>query len=237
MSRFHQITFSQTVGYINNYLKYSKLLEVANTINFGGMFPVAKHDRYQGFVFWFCWNNDNQIPGLPPFFLALENNTYDTSNAIPIEIKSDKLSRPSNDSLFIYPYDTAPNYEQLSTFLKNHNHLPNNSRPVDISKYDVEYLNYYFFYSFPDGNFSYDYRTCPCCFFAQENLETGEQDTSVADFLKQDMAYIRYYCSLVPWGDIYIIKIILFGVDADGKNLLGDDNIILEQSWPPDPFQ
>lgn len=239
MSNYHQITFEEANQYLYDYLQNNALFNTATNVSLGATIPLnifnqATEPAQHGVACWFCWQQNND-DSASDFFMALELNEFNKNAEPPIRILNNMLNRPANDCLFNYPDNTQPTLDETKTFLQNHDTMPDVVATTGIAKTDVTTLNRNYMNDFPDGAPHTEFKKVNCCFFSSKDIDTNGPDEGFLAFIEQeDIMYVRYYFCLVLNPDTNTInpKLILFGVDEEGKNLTSSDRVILEKSWP-----
>lgn len=267
-----RITFKEAVDYVGAYVKRFKLdqessPEVMNTI--GGTLKVdyikldierlirsreikladkdggfvADPYSFQGLMCWFCW----QIKTVhldEHFYLSFEaNDDVDLENPEPL-IKPDQtvLNRPFDIILYDKDLhsniakmlrDKRPLLHQFPDKIKRGSRMDEGARKlIRDFKTKIE--------SFEKSNIKKPY-----------GLFENEMCQDVVDFFKVDnLEYIRYYFGYDDNKTENRIRVILFGVDGEGKNMLPpeinmdssvlstksgallNEPIILQKSWP-----
>jgi len=185
---------------------------------------------YYGSMGWYCRNVEGG--NYPKFFLALEDGEYNPDDVPKI---------PNSDILF-YPKHTftfnKKEFSETDVFdmlrndqfaLEGDSEIPKNqvikflgNKPLDPSRKKFNQYN--------------------CSFFENRNVLNPD----VSDFLNiPNMVAIRYYFGFDDSDISHIqsnrIRIILIGVDKDGKNIAPENNLtvesnfLLQNSWPPPP--
>ena len=226
---FHKISYQDAKDQILGFLFQSDLYIIAANNAFGGTllketFEPQIRTTYPGTLGWYCFNYEVE-PLYPDFFIAFETSeyNYDASSPPPTAIKSSPLYYTNN----IFTYNFAATSANVDFFLKNQIQICNGLLPIDYS--DATRLKNFFRNNFPSGG-SNPHNRYDCAFF---------EKTALIQFINQG-PYVRYYFGYDSNpAQEQKIRLILFSVDASGKNILvnpGDptkDAIILERHWPP----
>jgi hypothetical protein len=230
----YKISYNDAVKLIEGFINQPNLLEIGKNQAIGGTVgkeAIKKSNaiNYKGCMAWYCSHTQN-LSDFPKFFLAFEDGQYNPEN-VP--------DNPSSDSLF-YPLDTIKyDFEKVS---KNNVELMLNSEKTPwksdgkIDKKTVEDL----IKNIPSDMNGNLYNRYKCSFF--ENQRVLNMD--IEKFLSNpELDAVRYYFGYDE-GDDYKksnrIRIILIGVDKEGKNILPENKeeetyFILQNSWPPPP--
>ncbi len=239
----YRITFQEAVKLVSNFV--NELDPQKNRIPLGG--TIEKNSLYgktrtlkfsrtlfKGNMAWMCWN-EPPIGNYPKFFLAFEeNDSYLDGAEVPFPDMTG-LMMPSN----VFGY----NSENVTDLLSNHfidvqttsyrdTLLDRDSEVLDLVQNFKEHG--------PKDQKGQLYNKYPYGFFKNSSND-------IVDFLNQpDIVYVRYYFGFDDvtqhHKETNRIRIILIGVDKDGKNITPTgtrsartDVVMLQKSWPPPP--
>jgi hypothetical protein len=228
----YRIISSQAIILIERFI--AKLRPEENNIPLGGtilkstLHPKALNSD-SGSMSWYCWSEDQRK--YPKLFLAFEQfDGYNTIGEIPAP-QSLKLKRATN--IFWYAGQSAED------IIERQHIDPNAYVDVEIDRDGaegvIELKNEFLKNSPRDDSGKNPLNKYPYSFF--EN-KTNPQ---LQEFINQpDLEYVRYYFGYDDVADHHKetnrIRIILVGVDASGTNLAESKAILLQNSWPPPPW-
>lgn len=231
----YKISLKDTVWLIYAFLKQKPLQEIARNEAIGGtigkdFFDGNKIVDYIGTMGWFCRNQENE--NFPKFFLAFETGNYNPLN-VPRVPQSDNLNFPNHTFVFESQYEVTE--AGIYSMLENLQFKWKNDG--QITKKEVKS----FVKSKPRDIRGKKYNNYRCNFF--ENSATVLND--IDEFLKnEEIEAIRYFYGYddrdLNHYNSNRIRVILMGVDKDGKNILPVDTVketysLLQNSWPPPP--
>jgi hypothetical protein len=225
----YRIDFEKAVRLVLGFLTQKELFDIATKAAIGGTIepgtinpPPTKADR--GCMSWICRTEND-------FFLAIEDGEYNRQN-VPLEPKSTTLKRSSQT--FRYPYAQPSEDDVIKMLTVDKWPL---STDLDITKSEVlQLIN-----RTPSDYNKFPYNNYPCSFF--ENRLNRE----LTNFIEKNpgLVAVRYFFgydnSDKKYFDSNRIRVVLFGVDRIGRNIVpsitmpSDSVWILEQSWPPPP--
>jgi hypothetical protein len=239
----YRITFDEAVKLVSNFVK--ELNPKQNKIPLGGTIEkdslygktkTLKFSRtlFKGNMAWMCWNEPS-IGNYPKFFLAFEeNDSYLDGAEVPFPDMTE-LMMPSN----IFGY----NNEIITDLISDHFiDIHTTSYRDALIDRDSEVLDLVqnFKDNGPKDQNKQPYNKYPYGFFKNSTND-------IVDFLRQpDIAFVRYYFGFDDTTQYHKetnrIRIILIGVDKDGKNITPTgaratrtDVVMLQKSWPPPP--
>ncbi|MCV9385987.1 hypothetical protein [Reichenbachiella ulvae] len=230
----YAITFEDAVKYIEAFVNHRELETVAREMALGG--TILRQGIYGGIetlvkdtgnAGWYCLNDENS--DFPKLFLSFEeNDQYEEDRRLESPVK-ENLHCPVKASVFKYSGDgsTQDIFNLLSTHTDKREPISMNINQSEVLSFKTNFLNNSVFKK---------YMQVPYGFFENRNhpevLELFVNNSNIV--------YIRYYFGFDENVDNKI-RIILIGVDKQGKNIvpeiksqvLLDDDKILENSWPP----
>ena len=197
----------------------------------------TRQERFKGLVAWFCWEQTS-LPQFANFFLAFDVHDYITIKD-PYEVPDKPiLARPYE----IFRYDRTRD-QDIMDVLKNHGSRSSGGYHETIKKgFDSSEKGtaLYFIQNFrqngPRDRDGKAYNGIPFGLFENKYSKEIEQ------FLEQPkLANVRYYLGYDPIKKGNNIRVILVGVDKEGRNLVPSDenilmengNFIIQKSWPP----
>ncbi len=225
----YRIDFEKAVKLILGFLTQKELFKIATQEAIGGTIEPdtirpPRISPIQGSMSWLCRTSTD-------FYLAFEDGEFDFGN-VPLEPKQEVLKRSSQT--FKYPY-AQPSEDDVIKMLTV-DPFPIGA-DVEIKKSLVlQQIN-----KVPSDYFKFPYNNYPCSFF--ENRVNNE----IVDFIDNNpgLVAVRYFFgydnSDKKYFDSNRIRVVLFGVDRVGRNIVPSISLpsekvwILEQSWPPPP--
>lgn len=219
-------------GFVSNYEEVAINEALGGHISPSGIEGKSKSNFastiYTGNMAWFCYNTVS-LENYPKLFLAFEESNDYAKGQVLSRPDNNILRCPTKDSVFTYPTGTS-----IEDMLRNG--APYRGNPLDqqVGINDVVSLkNQYLSHPILGGLNKHPYG-----FFSDS------VNNEVQRFILQDgLVSIRYYFGYGRNAEYKEsrIRIVLFGVGEDGKNLVPNDlnaklvdgPHILQKSWPP----
>jgi hypothetical protein len=238
-------TFTEPIEHVEPYVAGKLILDIPSDIrvllkpSLGGTFSAAviqsfvNARNFSGIMCWMCMDSQGQL------FLALEpksNFTYPGDNPDLVEkLAPEATNLLISNSLFNIDFDALPQTETaFDDFIRTHHSpTPLNPNSTRGKQKVVEMSNS--FRTHPDIS--------PVCLYSHAYFDDdNDNPMGVRSFFKDFLAqrgttYVRYYFgydSLTPWRSK--IRIMLAAVDSSGRNLNTSGVYLLENSWPPPPW-
>ena len=233
----YRISLDKAVEYISAFVDmvkpHEKGIPLGGTIHKEGFWGQEKKGMFDtGNMAWFCMSSSLEYPRL---FLAFEENVmYSQDREIP-EPYSETLQYAKS----VFGYQN----ENIRDLLLNHRIDPKNNllRGQEISKEKVVEMKRSFTAGISLGEDRFPLNRFPYGFF--ENTRNQEIVNFTAS---KEMEYVRYYFGYDDSTDELNrsnrIRVIVVGVNANGKNLVPEMDdpanppTILQKSWPPPPY-
>lgn len=186
---------------------------------------------YEGSMGWYC-RNTTGIKEYPKLFMAFEDSVYDPTN-VPKEPIGEELIYSGRTFVYSGRIDSQSVRDMLS--LDRYPLVPDQKIP----KSDL--MN--FLTQMPMDHNQKPFNKFKCSFFENRGAD-GRRD--VDEFLDhQDLVAVRYYFgydeSDVYYFDSNRIRVVMIGVDREGRNILPIVGLreisdgMLQNSWPPPP--
>ncbi len=235
-----KVSFDKAAWLIYAFLKQPELGKMALEEAIGGtvtsdVFNPIRIGDYYGTMGWMCRNNGNEK--FPKFFLALEDGKYNIGN-VPGSPQSETLACPNHT----FKYEREVNEANVVEMLKQDTHGLDKTKIENLKDDKIDWKSVVsFIYKIPSDPIGNLYNWYPCSFF--ENR--GKVNNDITDFMGDDrIRAVRYYFGYDDSDKSYFdsnrIRIILIGVDENGKNIIPEDrkvatSSLLESSWPPPP--
>jgi hypothetical protein len=205
----------------------------------GGTFSAAviqsflNVQNFSGIMCWMCMDPQGKLS------LALEpkaNFTYPGDKPDLVEkLAPEATNLLISNSMFKVDLDALPQTEAAFEDFVRHHSSPTPPNPNSTLGKNIVVKMTNHFLTHPDIS--------PVCLYAHAYFD-DDNDNPVGgpsffkDFLAQKgTAYVRYYFgydSLTPWRSK--IRIMLAAVDNSGRNLNTSGVYLLENSWPPPPW-
>ena len=227
----YKISLDDAADLILAFIKEPGLSNLAHAEAIGG--TVSKEAVrgldliYKGYMSWYCRNPEGG--NFPKLFMAFEDGEYEIANV------------PENPRLINLAYSGSTFvYENQPTIQSVKQMLLTDSRPLKedkkISNQEVSRL----INNMPKDGAGINYNEYPCSFFENRGVLNNDMD----DLLTEKVVAVRYYFGYdndPKYKDSNRIRIIMIGVDENGKNILTGESPaiatseIVQNSWPPPP--
>lgn len=233
------IDLTHAVDLIYDFMNDPELKNIGQSWALGGTLPkdvffTPTGNPTHGINMWFCFNNQDMDH--PVFFMSVEKRD-DFGHQFPNEPRPSDLVRPVD----IFPYNGTIDRKAIRKYLVNTpeaNH--DTARPISqtaVKRYAHKFDSLLSRHLDATGQ-----RRCevPFSFFQNVNISFQGATTPILDaFVRQSgTTHVRYYFGYNPSENVNKIRVILFAVDENGKNIIAEDKnggIIVQKSVPPTP--
>jgi len=230
----HKISFPEAISLLHSYIYLSPFEPIKNMLPIGGHIELSS---LQGSPIPPDNSVDLMVRGTRSWYISddsteMSNENFSLKNALYFSvafesvrirdtyspergIKSPTLYSCERESM-IYPNPEI----SVNQFLIDYDE----SQPshLEFTDEDVEVMA---------GNFALKFPCNPTsvAFFINDN-----NDLAINDFLSNEgITSVRFFYGYNPRLDKDNIRLILIGVDQNSNNIIGENSVILEKSWPP----
>jgi hypothetical protein len=180
-----------------------------------------------GALMWYCLNQS--APYLSRFFLGFEQSTLAIAHGDPTE-PIQKLRRPATPDFYT---GAATDFRSVAKYLETYTNVPNcgDSIPFPNHPTQVQHIQEFDTFRTSHSGPTGPYQQKNWAFF-QNNVDAEVGEGALTHLINQQNArYIRYYFGYDGQkSGANAIRIILFAVGPDGKNIT---NYIVQKSIPP----
>lgn len=230
----HKITLNEAVKLLHAYIYLSPFEPIKNNLPIGGHIYLnnlnGKPERasepedllVRGTRCWYiCANSaegrgeDVSLADSMCFSVAFESTKIQDTNNPERGAKSSKLYSCKKESMI----DADPSIS-VNQFLLNFTGSQPSQQEFTSSEVDVMTRNFA--------------RKFPCNPTSVAFFINDDGDFAINDFLRNEgLSSARFFYGYDPRLERDNIRLILIGVDENSHNIIGENSVILERSWPP----
>jgi hypothetical protein len=238
----YQITIAQAVQLMANFINHPDLCPKRNSIPIGGTLtsdvlfqsrPTPPSGIIRGRRGWFTYPNSasNQLTVVWES-AAVEQNRIDDRATM-----GQNLYKPADGDIIYFNGGTDCNVEdfEIMTFLNNSMNFTRPVADVIINDLEAQRLNSFFKNRALVSSEGVSMVVSNAMFFTEDDDDS--LDAFRMDSNGTPMTHFRYFFGFsegAEYGGQHL-RVILIGVDQSGRNLIGNNALVLQKSWPPSP--
>ncbi len=238
----YQITIRQAVQLMANFINHPDLCPKRNSIPIGGTLtsdvlfqsrPTPPEGVVRGKRGWFAYPNSasNELT------VVWESATVEDNRIDDQTTMGQNLYKSAGQDIIYFNGGTDCDVEEfeIMTFLNNPLNFTRPASDVIIDAMEAQRLSSFFINRMLVSSQGIPLVMSNAMFFMEDD------DDSLDIFrMKSDgtpMSHFRYFFGFsdsAEHGDQHL-RVILIGADSNGRNLIGENALVLQKSWPPSP--